>query len=267
MKNRVSTLIAASVILNMTAAFAQFGAGGMSGPRGPEMGGAMTKVFGDNAAFTATVEMQSEANPSGKAMTGKMACDNGKSRFEIDLVGGGAASEETAAQMKAMGMDRMVMISRPDKKISYMVYPGLQAYSETAIQSAEAVKSASDFKVETKELGKETVDGHSCVKNKVVTTDDKGNKTEFTTWNATDLKNFPVKIQQGASAGAGASEGTPAKEGSSVTMLFKDIKIEKPDAAQFEPPTDYKKYATMMEMMQQEMMKRMGGGMGMPGGR
>jgi len=35
----------------------------------------------------------------------------------------------------------------------------------------------------------------SCVKNKVIVTDDKGDKHESTVWNATDLKNFPVKIE------------------------------------------------------------------------
>ena len=36
--------------------------------------------------------------------------------------------------------------------------------------------------------------GHPCVENKVVVTDAKGATNEFTVWNATDLKNFPVKI-------------------------------------------------------------------------
>ena len=147
--------------------------------------------------------------------------------------------------MKQMGMDKMVMISRPDKKIAYMVYPELEAYAEMTIQNPEAAAPATNFKLETTELGKETVDGHPCVKNKAVVTDDKGNKHESIVWNATDLKNFPIKIET-------------TEQGHKATMLFKDVKLAKPDAGLFDPPAGYKHYDNLQQMMQQEMMKRMG---------
>ena len=75
-------------------------------------------------------------------------------------------------------------------------------------------------------------------------------KHEATVWNATDLKKFPVKIET-------------TEQGQAVTMLFKDVKLSKPEANLFDPPSDLK-YYSMMSLMQQEMMKRMGGGMGMP---
>jgi hypothetical protein len=47
------------------------------------------------------------------------------------------------------------------------------------------------------------------------------------------------------------------------------VKFAKPDASLFEPPSDYTKYTDQMEMMRQEMMKRMpqGGMGGMPHGQ
>jgi hypothetical protein len=135
-----------------------------------------------------------------------------------------------------------------------MIYPGLQAYVQMPPPDPDAAKPASDFKSEATELGKETVDGHACVKNKVVVTDKAGTARQSTVWNATDLKNFPVKIE--------TSDG-----GTTVTMLFKDVKFDRPEAAQFEPPAGFKKYDDMMTMMQQEMMKRMGGGRGLPPGQ
>ena len=74
-----------------------------------------------------------------------------------------------------------------------------------------------DFKVETTELGKETVDGHPCVKNKVVVTDKESKQHESTVWNATDLKNFPVKIETG-------------RERRHFDHAFKNISLTKPDA-------------------------------------
>ena len=45
-----------------------------------------------------------------------------------------------------------------------------------------------------------------------------------------------------------------------MTMLFKDVKLTKPDASLFEPPSGYKKYDSQMALMQDTMMKQMGRG-------
>jgi hypothetical protein len=105
--------------------------------------------------------------------------------------------------------------------------------------------AADDLKVQTTALGKETVDGHPCVKNKVVITDAQSDTNEFIAWNATDLKNFPVKFQ---------TEGA----GNPTTMSFKGISFTKPDAAQFEPPASYTKYDSVSTMMRDQIMKQMG---------
>jgi hypothetical protein len=34
-----------------------------------------------------------------------------------------------------------------------------------------------------------------------------------------------------------------------MVMLFKDVKLEKPDAAQFDLPADYKEFKDMMSLM------------------
>ena len=162
---------------------------------------------------------------------------------------------EAAVQMKSMGLDRIVMIARPDKKAAYLVYPGLQSYVESDLAEAESAATNNDYKVATVELGKETVDSHPCVKNKVTVTDKDGNKHESTVWNAMDLKNFPVKIQ--------TTEGA-----ANTTMQFKNVSLAQPDPGQFEPPSGYKKYDSVMAMMQQlqqQIIKRMSGG-GTPGG-
>ena len=227
-------------------------------PSGPRFGGDMAKIFGENSAYTANLEMHAAGGAGGAetTMPGKIAYLEGKSRFEMDMteMKGGNMPAQAAAQMKQMGMDKIITISRPDKNTTCLIYPGMQAYVENPIQDADAAKPALDFKSEATVLGKETVDGHACVKNKVIVTDKAGKTHESTVWNATELKNFPVKIE--------TSEG-----GQTTTMIFKDVKFDRPDAAQFEPPAGFKKYDNMMAMMQQEMMKRMGGGMPMPPGR
>ncbi|HSY74957.1 MAG TPA: DUF4412 domain-containing protein, partial [Dongiaceae bacterium] len=129
-----------------------------------------------------------------------------------------------------------------------------QSYVENHLSDTQTAATTNDFKTESTEIGKETIDGHPCVENKVVITDKDGNKHESTVWNATDLKNFPVKIKTGT-------------QGGNTIMSFKNISLAKPDASLFEVPSGYTSYDSMQSMMQTEMMKKMGGGMGMPFGR
>ena len=249
MKNLFRLVLPGMLCLNL-AAFAQPGP-----PRGPHFSGAMDKLFGENQSFTATLETQmQDARGGTMIMPGKITFDSGKSRFEMDMTQsrGGKMSPNTAAQMKTMGLDRMVMIGRPDKKVTYMVYPGMQSYVENALSDSETTTAPGDFKVKTTELGKETVDGHRCVKNNVIVTGKDGTPHESTVWNATDLKNFPVKIQT-------------TDQGHEMTMIFKDITIATPGASLFEPPSGYTKYDSMPAMMQAMMMKQMGGGVLPPG--
>jgi outer membrane lipoprotein-sorting protein len=243
MKYNLTPIATMLACLILVPAYGQYGGRppGMGGPPpGPQFSGSTAKLFGDNASFSATMELQGESGAGSQAMSGKIAVDQGKSRFEMNM---GAADPH----MKAMGMDQMVMVTRPDRKVSYMMFPNQQAYVENPIPDTAAAKPQSDYKVEITELGKETVDGHPCVKNKAVVTDDQGNKSESIVWNATDLKNFPVKIEM-------------TQEGHKSTMLFKDVKLGKQDASQFEPPAGHKKYDSMMSLM----MEKMGGGMGAP---
>lgn len=249
MKTHLRNILTCVLCLAFAPAYAQFGPP-RGGTQGPSFSGPMAKLLGENSNFSANMELQTKIGSSGDTMTmpGAIAVSDGNSRFEIDMTQAKSARmpPQQAAQMKSLGMDKMVIISRPDKKLTYMVYPGLQAYVETPVQDPDAGKSASDFKIETTELGRETIDGHPCVKNKSVVTDNQGNKHEATLWNATDLKKFPVKIEQ-------------TEQGNLGTMLFKDIKLSKPDASLFEPPAGFTKYDNMMTMMQQQMMKRAGG--------
>jgi hypothetical protein len=127
----------------------------------------------------------------------------------------------------------------------------------------DAKKTATnDFKIENTKLGQETVDGHPCDKTQYTVNNTRtGQRLLMTSWNATDLKNIPIKIEQSAWS------NTDSYAGTSTTMHFRNISLTKPDASLFEPPSDYKKYDNIQTMVQSEMMKKMGGMMGRPPGR
>jgi len=248
MKKQLRFAAALALCLCSSLATSQAQFGGQGGSPGSAFGGSMAKLFGDNTTYSATLDSQVKSDSGGDPMSvpAKLTYDQGKTRFEMDLTkaSGIKIPPQALTQMKAMGMDVMVMISRPDKKMAYIVYPGMKAYVEMPMSDTDAATKPDQFKLETTELSKETVDGHSCVKNKQVVTDDKGKTNEYTAWNAADLKKFPVKIEM-------------TEKGQTVSLSFKDIKFDKVEAAQFETPAGFTKYDSMQAMMQGEMMKRM----------
>ena len=227
-------------------ASAQFGREGTGGPpKGANMNGALAKLFGDLPGFTANMEMQTALGGDEKMIyPGKIAMLDNKSRFEMDSTQvKGLGNPNATAQMRSMGLDKMVSITRPDKKVTYMIFPGLNAYSETPLTDPQAIKPRDKFTVETTQVAREKVDDHDCVKNHVVVIDDEGNRSEATVWNANDLDKFPVKIER--------MEG-----GRLNTVLFKNIELKKPDAKLFEPPAEMTKYTSHMDLMQKEMVKK-----------
>jgi hypothetical protein len=230
------------------------------GSGGPNFGAAFSKMFGANQTFSARMEIETPNPTTGQAITvpGKISFDNGKSRFEMNLLEakGTQMPPQQMAQMKAMGMDSIVSISRPDTKTAYSIYKGLKSYIEVPLTDKGDTATADDFTMQSTELGKETVDGHDCVKNKVVISDKQGNKHESTVWNAKDLKNFPIKI-------------SATEQNRTSVITFKEISFTKPDAASFEAPTDFTKYTTQQALMQAIMTKQMsnGGMMAPPTGR
>jgi len=228
-------LLLASVVAGLTVVTARAQPGP---PTGPSWDGAMAKLFGDHHGFTATMEFHLPGrNGQEMTMQGKLAFLEGKARSEMDMSSmlGGNMPPQAAARMKQMGMSRMISITRRDQNLIYMIYPDMKAYAEMPIPGTNT--PASDYKAEVTKLGEENVGGHDCVKNKVVATSPDGSTHEFTVWNAADLKQFPVKIQ------------IATKEGKDMVMVFNDVKLEKPDAALFDPPTDFTKYDSMMSLM------------------
>ena len=219
----------------------------------PGMGAAMVQLFGENTSFTAkaNTDIKGAEGPGNAQMIMDFTMLEGKTRVEIDLTTMKADKFPPGAadQLKKMGMEKVVSISRPDKKINVVVYPGLEAYAEIPMEQTEISAVEGKSKFEKTSIGKETIDGHACNKNKATITDPDGKKHESILWNATDLKDFPVQLQM--------TEGT-----ATVLIKFTDVKLVKPDAKLFEAPAAFKKYTGIQEMMQAEMMKRMGGGLG-----
>jgi hypothetical protein len=255
MKIKVKMAVALFLALTFLPALAQTagkGGGGMGGmaPNAPQFSATFAKLFGEHKAFTATIKNDITQISGNETITMpcKLAFLDGKSRLEIDLTQskGSQIPPGMTAQLKAMGMGEMTVISVPAKDSVILIYPGLQSYAEVASPNGKGGNDESKIKLSASELGKEAVEGHPCVKNKVLITDAQGKTSQATVWNASDLKKFPVRIDT-------------ADENAKIKMVFSDVKFDKPDARLFAPPANFTRYTSIETMMQQALMKRMQG--------
>ncbi len=233
------------IVLSGLTALAQVPGGSPAG-----MNAGMLALFGKNNAFTAKAEAQ--MSDGAKEVVASVPMDfamlDNKIRAEIDMT---QAKNKNAPPgmidaLKRMGLAHVVTIVRPDKKVAYVIYPEQKMLLKRAFSAEDAASVDKTFKIAATALGKETFDGHECVKNKSIVTDDQGQKWEFTTWNAADLKDFPIQIQ------------TTERQNSS-SIHFSQVKLTKPEATLFEPPTGYTEYKDEMEMMQ-GLTKKLGAG-------
>jgi len=214
---------------------------------------ALVKLFGDIPGLSAKADVQVLDNSKRETAFVPMdfALLDNKIRVEIDMtqIKSKTVLESEMAQLKQMGLSQVISIIRPDKKLIYVIYPDQKSVLSMPMPKEDAEAAEKIAKIEKTALANETIDGHSCVKNKVIVSDDKGQMLDAITWNATDLKNFPIQIQ--------------TKENGNITLVrYKQIQIAKPAANQFEPPGDYTQYTDMMDLMQGVMKK---GATGAPG--
>ncbi len=239
MKNRMLIWTIMAMALAEATAWAQ--SPGMGG--GPGMSPAIGKLFGNNTAFSTKAKVTMDGD--GKTITMEMDLSmlDGKMRMGTDLTKAKGIPPEGVENMKQLGMDIMVNIERPDKKVSLVVFPSMHAYSETPFDDARVKSEAGNFKIEKTTVGRETIDGHPCKRTKLVILNGAGEKQEAMTWNAVDLKDFPLQIEMN-------------QEGATVKMRFTNIKLEKPDAKSFEAPAGFTKYGSQAELVSKEMMKR-----------
>ncbi len=246
MKRILIPVLAAFAVCGFSA-FAQMG-----GPPTTGFNAALTKLFGSTTAFSARCDVRvlDGKQKEKMAMPMEFALLDSKVRAEIDMtkIKGQGMTPDQAAQLKQMGMERIISVVRPDKKTLNLIYPAMQAVVSTPLPKEEVEAMEKEPAVQKTVLGQEKLDGHPCEKSKIVLTDATGKKSEALVWAATDLKNFPIQIQT-------------TENGDTVILHYTNIQFAKPDAKLFDLPADYKTYDSM-QAFTMGMMQKMMGGMG-----
>ncbi len=238
LRMRKSLSLFLAILVCTVHAFAQMG-GGAGGGGGFDNG--MEKLFAANPVFAASMKTQMTGPNGPMTVTAKMYFDHENSRTDMNMtdVQGSSLPQSAVVQMQSMGMDKIIMITPASKKTVYMIYPKIHCYAGVPMPAQDP--AAKNFNVQITKLGTETVDGHPCVKNQVVVTNSTQSQ-EFTVWNATDLNNFPIQIQQN-------------QQGISATITFQNITLGGLNKSLFVPPADYTHYDSMQSLMEAVVMK------------
>jgi len=244
--------ISSSLVLVLTWAFTLLPVSAqLPGGRQAGMNAALLKLFGDLDAFSARAEVtyQDKTSRQDVMMPMGFALLDGKLRLDLDLSQMKSAQVPTQmlASLKLAGLDKAVTIVRPDRRMALMVYPGISSYVEMPMAAEEAADWQRSYSVDQKKLGRETIEGKPCDRTRVTVSGNNGTQQEATVWYSQEPRPFPVKVQM-------------VQSGATVTMLFRDVKLTRPDAAQFEAGGGLKKYASVEQLTQSAMMKALGGG-------
>ena len=136
------SLAAVITLLSATCLHAQ----GMGKLEQPKLGTEVYAMMLGDVAFSATCQMSINDTTSGRAMEVDVpyAVRDGKVRIEFDMaqLAGQSQSPQAAAQMKKMGMDRVISVHDSRSGKTLVVYPGLKGYVETTDpQAAVATQS------------------------------------------------------------------------------------------------------------------------------
>jgi hypothetical protein len=211
---------------------------------------AMIKLFGNVGSFTAKASVQVLDKDQKETMSVPMDFSllDQKVRVELDItqIKSELLAQDVATGLKQMGLAQVISIIRPDRNSIYVIYPTPKCYMTTPMPKEDSDTLKADHKIEKTVLGKETIDGHPCTKTKILIKGDAAKPLEATTWNATDLKDFPIQIE--------------SKNNENTSIIhYKDVRFTKLDPKQFEPPEGYTAYKDQSELMVGLMKKAVSG--------
>lgn len=219
----------------------------LDGPASTGVSASLIRLFGTNNVFTAQAEVQ-VLGADGKEIIGtpmNFTLLGNKIRVEVDVAKmRNRVQPDAAAQMKPLGLDNVISVIRPETRTNLIIFPKLRAYVKLDMPPNEAEAFLRKAKMERTTLAKEKMEGYQCVKQRVVITDDDGQKSEATIWAASELRNFPVCV------------ATKEKEGT-VTVRFRKVQFAAAPVTQFEPPAGFSEYADMQALMMGPVVKFM----------
>jgi hypothetical protein len=141
-------------------------------------------------------------------------------------------TRERREMVTGSGGDKMIMITRHDKKVAWTLMPSEKMYMEMSLAqaSAQAKDDTSKYKIEQTMIGPETLNGVNTTKSKIIMTGPKGEKMGGFMW--VTKENIVVKMDAIA---------IDKKSKQRFKTELTDLKVSKQDPKLFEVPAGYEK--------------------------
>jgi hypothetical protein len=192
-------------------------------------------MIGFGVPFTGVLQVVIRDETNGEATVTEILCafSKGNTRAESDLAKtkGRDPSPEEKAEWTRIGMDASILISRADRMSTCFIFPKLKAYCEMPSE-ALPIQPQKTEPGHKRYLGEEAIDGYPCKKYELAVTNLSGKRTTATVWEATALRNFPIKAQI-----------------QRATFTFSRVDLVEPAPTSFSPPSEYRRFKDCDELL------------------
>jgi hypothetical protein len=211
---------------------AQMGAG--ASPM-PGLDSALRAIFDTETAFSATATMAMQGGGQDMNMTVKVSVLDGMTKTDIDMadINGGMIPPQAMTQIKALKMDKITTLIINDGNTSVVIYPGMKAYVESP---TSGVEDAGDCSIEVTGTSDDEIDGKTFLKKELNVNCKSFEQQKFSVWAEKANPDMPVRL-------------VTEQNGVTLTMTLSDVKMEKPDAADFVAPAEFQKFGSMPELL------------------
>jgi hypothetical protein len=205
----------------------------------PGLNAALVRLFGEHKAFTAQLRIRMTDGQGIETLSAalRFALSDGKMRGDLDVTK--LKSKDlpalAASAAKSVGMEKVVTLVRPDKAETYLLYPAFQSCLVAPIDASDLAALKQPAKIQRTPVAHETLDGHPCVKSKVIVTESDGQPHESIVWYAKDLKDFPLRIRTVDGA-------------DTLDLHFSQIRFVRPEAKEFDLPAGTARYDDVQDL-------------------
>jgi hypothetical protein len=141
-------------------------------------------------------------------------------------------------------LDSAVLWLKPGDDLK-VALPRLKAWAQTPSPKMQQIEDKAADKqggLKKTAVGKETIDGHPCIKYMLTVPAENNPNQIALTWEATDLDNLPIKI-------------LVKTDGKVHGFQLRNVKLGKVDERHFEPPAEFAKKPSLTALLQEGVMR------------
>ncbi len=199
------------------------------------------KMSPDTPEFSASGQIDL-CDPSGNVqleLPMNLAASTNVFRWEIDVSQIRPMPPQAQSMAKTLRLDKIAFLIRKDEQKLYILYPNLAAYVQAPIPPeamAQFAASSDSVKLQKTPIGQAFVDGHPCIKNKVIDTEPNIPPQAGVEWDANDLQGFPIKMELQVSQGL-------------MRFNFQEVTIQSPGGSLFQIPANYTFFKSDADLM------------------